>query len=154
MPSPRSSLSALRALSALLLYRILHPVLFLVIIIMVACYVLTVLLALSFSAWWWLLLILFVPITLVLAVLGFVLWFLIQQLLPRRLSSAERKYLNTFTEKLFGIAERARLPYPVLIVLIGKDVIRGRESRFLSRLIGDSKALTRELGEIQAMFED
>jgi hypothetical protein len=153
MPSPLASLNTLRALGALFLYRALHPVLFMIVIVMVALYVSTALLALSFSSWWWLLLIVLVPITIVLTLLGYVMWFLLQRLLPRKLSSDERYRLNAFTGKLLSIAERARLPYPVLVVLVGKDVIRGKESRFLSSVIGDSKALTKEFGEIREMFE-
>lgn len=154
MPDPRASLHALRALSALFLYKILYPALFMIVIVMVALYVLTVLLTLTFSSWWLLLLVILIPLTIVFLVTGFILWFLLQKLLPRRLSKHERQQINRFTDKLFTIAERARLPYPVLLFLVGKDVIRGKESRFLSELIGDSRGLMKEFEEIQGLFRD
>lgn len=152
MPDPRASLHALRALSALFMYKILHPVLFMTVIVMAALYVLTILLALTFSSWWLLILAILIPLTIIFAVVGFILRFLLQKLLPRKLSPHERKQINDFTGKLFGIAERARLPYPVLLFLVGKDVLRGKESRFLSEMIGDSKGLMKEFEEIQRLF--
>lgn len=152
MPDPRASLNALRALSALFLYKILHPVLFMTVIVMAALYVLTILLALTFSSWWLLMLAVLIPLTIIFAAVGCISWFLLRKLLPRKLSAHERKQINNFTNKLFGIAERARLPYPVLLFLVGKDVIRGKESRFLSEMIGDSKGLMKEFEEIQGLF--
>lgn len=152
MVSLRRTTSALRALSALFLYRALQPVLVMSVILLVAAYVTMILLALSFSGWWWLLLILLLPLALVFVVLCYLMWFTIQKLMPRKLAPAEREQLQDFIEKLFSIADRGTLPYPVLLFLVAKDVIRGRESRFLSTLIGDSKALTHEFGEIQDLF--
>lgn len=152
MPSPRASLDALRALSALFLLRVLRPALFMITVLMVAGYVLTIMLTLSFSSWWLLLLFILIPLTLIFLVVGAVLWFLLQRILPRKLSSEERSRLNGFTERLFAIAEKTKTPYPILLFLVAKDVVRGKESAFLRGLIGDSKALMKEFSDIQALF--
>lgn len=152
MVSLRRSTSALRALSALFLYRALQPVLIMSVILLAAAFVTMILLALSFSNWWWLLLILLLPLTLVFVILCYLMWSMIQKLMPRKLTPNEREQLQNFIGKLFGIADRGSLPYPVLLFLVGKDVIRGRESRFINTLIGNSKALTHEFSDIQELF--
>ncbi len=152
MPDPRASLDAFRALSALFLLRILQPALVMSVIILIALYTLTILLALTFSTWWLLALFVLVPLTVFLLVAGYVLWYLLHKLLPRKLTSRERTKLHKFTETLWSVAEQVRLPYPVLLFLVAKDVLRGKESKFLRRLIGDSRDLMKEFGEIQAFF--
>lgn len=152
MSSPRASLDALRALSALFLLRVLRPALFMVAVLMIAGYTLTIMLTLSFSSWWLLLLFVLIPLTLMFLVLGTVVWFLLQRILPRKLSSQERSRLNGFTEQLFAIAEKTKTPYPILLFLVAKDVVRGKESSFLRGLIGDSRTLMKDFGDIQALF--
>lgn len=152
MVSLRRSMSALRALSALFLHRALQPVLVMSVILLVAAFVTMILLALSFSGWWWLLLIVLLPLTFIFVVLCYLMWFTIQRLMPRRLTHEEQAQLHDFIEKLFGIADRSSLPYPVILFLVGKDVIRGRECDFLNTLIGDSKTLTQEFSDIQDLF--
>lgn len=153
MPSPRASFDTLRALSALFFLRVLHPALIMTGIALIALYTLTVLLALSFSNWWLLTLFILIPMTIVALIAGYILWRLLHTLLPRKLSARERSKLNTFTDKLWGVAEQARLPYPVLLFLMAKDVLRGKESKFLRKIIGDSRDLMKEFGEIQKLFE-
>ena len=152
MPDPRASLNAFRALSALFFYKIVYPAAIMILIVMVALYVLTILLTITFSNWWLLLLIILVPLTVFLLAAAYILWYLLKKLLPRRLSDHELVKLSRFTDKLFGVAEQARLPYPVLLFLVAKDVLRGKESKFLRKIIGDSRELMREFGEIQEMF--
>lgn len=152
MPSPKASFAALRALSALFLLRVLQPVLIMLAILTVAGYALMIMLTLSFSSWWLLLLILFIPLTLVFLVSGGILWLLLQRLLPRKLTASERSRLNAFTGQLFSLAERTKTPYPILLFLVAKDVLRGRESSFLRGMIGDSKTLMKEFDDIQALF--
>lgn len=152
MPDPRPSISALRALGALFLFKILHPALVMIAIILVALYTSTLLLTLTFSSWWLLTLIVLVPITVIILIGGYIIWYLLYKLLPRKLTSEERAKLHDFTDKLWGVAEQVRLPYPVLLFLVAKDVLRGKESRFLSKLIGDSRDLMSEFDEIQGMF--
>lgn len=152
MRSVAGSVGALRALSALFLLRALRPVSVIAAVLLVAAYALTIMLSLSFSGWWLLLLIGLVPVTVVVAVISVVLFFLLRRLLPRKLSSPERVRLHAFTDKLFSIAEKTRTPYPILLFLVAKDVLRGRESSFLTGMIGDSRTLVREFSDIQALF--
>jgi len=154
MAELKASITAMRALSALLLQRFLYPILIMIIILTVAAYVGVALLSLSFSAWWWLLLIILVPTSLLFFALGYVAWFLIQQLVPRKLNSSERKRLKSYIDKLFDLAERTRTPYPVLLFLIAKDVIQGKSSNFVGNLIGDSHDALREFNDIQKMFRE
>lgn len=153
MPDPRASLDAFRALSALFLLRILHPTIVMIGIVLAALYTLTIFLTLSFSNWWLLTFVILIPLTAVILIGGYILLHLLHKLLPRKLSPAERAKLQKFTETLWGVAEQARLPYPVLLFLVAKDVLRGKESKFLRKLVGDSRGLMKEFGEIQSLFQ-
>ena len=147
-----ASFNALRAVSALVLARALRPVAIMVAILLFAGYALMIMLSLSFSSWWLLLLVLLIPITLVVLVVGLLLRFITQQILPRELTRDEHGRLQGFADKIFGIAEKTKTPYPVILFLIAKDVVRGRESSFIKGLIGDSRSLMKEFSEIQRWF--
>lgn len=154
MPNSRSSLRTLRAISTLFLSRILKPVAFMTVIVLGSAYVLTILLSVAFSSWWLLLLVILVPLTVIAVVGTVVLRFILRQLLPRRLSPDEKGRINAFLDKLERVAENAKLPYPVLVFLVAKDVIRKKESKFLAEMIGDTKGMMTELGEIERLFRD
>ena len=145
-------MNVMRILSALLLKRLLKPVLVIVAIVGAALYVITALLALSFSSWWWLLLLILIPVTIFLLLLALVLRFLLNKLIPQKLSKSERNKVSGFIDTLFSLAERSKTPYPVLLFLIAKDVVRGKESSFLRDLIGDSKKVTGEFEEIRTLL--
>lgn len=152
MADVAASIRAIRALGALFLIRALRPIAILVVILLAAAYILVIMLSLSFGSWWLLSLLLLVPVTSALALVAFGLWYFTQRILPRKLTKQEREQLNGFTDKLFGVAEKTRTPYPIILVLIAKDVLRGRESSFLSSMIGDSRSLLKEFSSIQRMF--
>jgi purine-cytosine permease-like protein len=154
MQNNRSSLRTLRAISALFLAKLLKPIVFLACIILGAAYVLTILLSLAFSNWWMLALIILIPLTLVLLAGYLLLRFFIQKLLPRKLSTGEQTKIHGFLDTLLSTAERAKLPYPVIVFLVAKDVIRGKESKFLGKMVGDTKGLMTELGEIERLFRE
>ena len=151
---PSASLRAFRAVSAIILKKLLHPLQFMAVILLVAGYALTVFLSMSFSAWWWLLLIILVPLTIVFLIAKLISVYLLRIVTPRRLSDAEQGKITAFADKLFSVAERTQTPYPVMLFLIGRDVVRRRESEFLRNLVGDSKSLMTEFGEIQELFRE
>ena len=148
----QSSILALRALGAVVLRRILRPALILIVLVLTLCFAATLVLASLVSLWWLLLLIIFVPVSFVVGIVFLLLWQATNRLIPRALSRQEHRQLWAFCTKILVVAERAKLPYPVLVVLIGKDILRRRESVFLEEVIGDSKSLTTEFGEIRKMF--
>lgn len=148
----QSSILALRALGAVVLRRILRPAMIVIILVLTLCFAATLLLASLVSLWWLLLLVVLVPASFVVGVIFLLLWQATNRLIPRALSRQEHRQLWAFCTKVLDVAERAKLPYPVLVVLIGKDILRRRESVFLEEVIGDSKSLTAEFGEIRKMF--
>ncbi len=145
-------MNVMRILSALLLKRLLKPVLVIMAIVGLALYALTVFLALSFSSWWLLSLVVLVPVTVFLLLIASLLWYLLGKLAPKKLSKFEQQKVNSFIDTLFSLAERSKTPYPILLFLIAKDVIRGKESSFLRGLIGDSKKVTGEFEEIRKLL--
>lgn len=152
MPKPKTAITALRAVSALVLKRLLHPMMLMTIIVLGGAYVLMILLVLSFSIWWLLLLIILIPLTLIFGILGYILWYLLQRLMPKEVEKDDREKLGSFTDKVFTLVEKTKTPYPVTLFLIGKDVIRGKESAYIGGLIGDSNDLIKKFEEIQEVF--
>ncbi len=148
----QSSILALRALGAVVLRRILRPAMIVIVLVLTLCFAATLLLASLVSLWWLLLLVILVPASFVVGIVFLLLWQATNRLIPRALSRQEHRQLWAFCTKVLSVAERAKLPYPVLVVLIGKDILRRRESVFLEEVIGDSKSLTTEFGEIRKMF--
>ena len=153
MPRLNASLGAMRAISVATATLIVRPALIMIGIIVVAFYCLTAFLALSFSAWWWLMLVVLVPLTLVILGIGLLMLFLLRRLTPRGLRAADQAKVDGFAQKLLGVVERSRYSYPVILFLIAKDIVRKKESSFLRNMIGDSRSLTREFGEICRLFE-
>src|SRR5690349_11901542 len=94
------SISALRAISAIILKRLLHPLEFMAIILLVAAWVFTILLSVAFSPWWLLLLIVILPLTLIVIVAKVISMQLIQVVLPRPLTDKERSQVLAFSDKL------------------------------------------------------
>ncbi len=146
------SIYALRALGAVVLRDILRPILYVLIAFFSVAYLLTLVLSSLVSLWWLLTLIVLVPASFLSGVLFLLLWQATSRLIPRSLSRKEQRKVREFCRKIIRIVERAKLPYPVLVMLIGKDILRGRESTFLEEIIGDSRALTREFNEIREML--
>ena len=143
---------ALRAVTGVYFRRLLGIVVIIGGTAMILVYALLFWLGTSVSPLWWFFLIILIPITGVLAGIGGGLWYASGKLLPRRLTKTERQAVTTFGSKLFGIVERGRMPYPVLLIMVGKDVLRRRESTFLKQFISDSRTLKDDFSRIRDMF--
>lgn len=140
---------AIRAITAVFVRRILKWILVVGIGIIVISFVLTAYLASVFSVWWWLLLIVIWPPTVIVLIIAGLMWLITSRLLPRKFNRQEQRRITNFTDKLFGVAETPRTPYPLLLVLVGKDIVRGRQSQFITETIQNSKSLRTEYEEIR-----
>lgn len=143
---------AIRAITAVFVRRILKWVFIAGAGIVIISFVITAYLASAFSVWWWLLLVIIWPPTIIAIIIAGLLWLITSRLLPRNLDRQERRQIGNFTDKLFGVAETARTPYPLLLLLVGKDLIRGRQSRFITNAIDDSKSLQGDYENIRTKF--
>lgn len=147
------TISAIRAITAVLFQRIFAPVMWVGGGVVVALYILAVYLSLSVHPLWWLLFVALIPLTIVLAALAATLWFLSNRLLPRPLLRGERQQLLGFADKIIRIAEVRATPLPVLVFLVAKDIVRGRRSSYVEEIIDDSKSLKDEMIAARALFE-
>lgn len=145
-------LDTLRAITAVTLRRILTPVIWIAGIVLFVLYGGVILLVTQISGWWALLLLIVIPLTLLILVIGGGLWFASGKLLPNRYKGEHKKDIIAFTDKILRLVENSKTPYPVHLLLIGKDVIRGRESSHLRELIDDSKTLKRDFEELRKKF--
>jgi hypothetical protein len=114
---------------------------------------LTVFLATQVSIWWWLTLIVFLPLIFILTMIAGVLWIISSRLLPRKLSRHETIRVRHFTDTLFGLMETAHTPYPLLLVIIAKDILRGKPNALLKETIMSSHTLKSGYGEINKMLD-
>ncbi len=145
-------ISAARAVTAIFFQGLLKFALLLATSILIVLIILTAVLATQISNWWWLLLIFFVPVYLIAIGLGFGLYALSNRLLPRKLTKEERSRISDFTSKVSGLVETAKTPYPLVAVLVAKDVLRGKRSRFLEENILSSQSIKSDYAEIQKLF--
>ena len=147
-----STVAALRAISAVFLRRILRFVFIVVGLVLVLLYGTVTYFAIEYSLWALLILAILLPITLVVLVLSLLLWSVTSQIVPRQLTKQEGKQILEFTDKISGVIERGKTPYPIAAILIIKDVIRKRDSKFLQNLITDSKSLRGDFSAIKKLF--
>lgn len=148
-----STVSALRAISAITMRRILVPILWIAGGVLTVLYIGTIYLFTEIDPWWALLLIVLIPITIIITLLGIGLWFVSGKLLPRNYDAKHKKSITSFTDKILGLVENSKTPYPIHLFLIGKDIIRGKESRHLKGMIDDSSSLKRDFDAIKRSFE-
>lgn len=143
---------ALRVITTTFVRRLLRIVGGTVLAILALLWIITIYLSAYVHPAWWLVLIIIVPATIVsLAVLA-VLWVVSGKLLPERLTRQQIRQINQFTTKLLGTVESVRLPYPLLLVMIGKDIMRGRPSSFVNETIDATRALKGEYDDIRRML--
>ena len=146
------TIQALRAVTGVYYRRILYPVVGIGAIIILALYALVVWLATTVSPILWLLLIILIPLTIVAGAITAGLFVASRAIMPRNLTRAERQTITGFGNSLFGLLERGRVPYPLVLVMIGKDVLRRRESTFLKEVINDTSSLKSDFSRIRDMF--
>ncbi|MEO5690754.1 MAG: hypothetical protein ABIQ64_01055 [Candidatus Saccharimonadales bacterium] len=146
-------ISAARAVTAIFFQRLLKFVLLVASGIMAVLIALTAVLAVQLSNWWWLLLVIIVPIYLIAIGLGIGLYALSNRLMPRKLTSDERTRITDFTSKVSGLVETAKTPYPLVAVLVAKDVLRGKRSRFLEENVLSSRSIKSDFQDIQELFK-
>lgn len=101
------------------------------------------------SSWWFALLIILLPIAVITAAIASLLWAISGRILPSHLTKVDEKQLISFSDKVLGVVENLRIPYPILLLLIAKDVLRGKQSKFLTNIIEDSKQLKADLSALQ-----
>ena len=148
-----TSLLALRAITAVTFRRLLKWVSIVAAIILAAVWAGMLVLVIFINPWWWLMTVILVPATLVLTLLATLLFALTKRLVPRKLSKEESAKVHHFTSTLLGLAEVRATPWPVLAFLIGKDIIRGRQSTFIESTISDAKGLRGQFDAIRSMFK-
>ena len=147
-----STILALRAVTGVYFRRLLIIATSIAVVVLAILYIAINYLAMNLSPWWWLFMIVLVPVTVLAIIVGSGLWFASRRLLPRRMNRHERQMVMTFGSKLFGVIERGRLPYPLLLGLVAKDVLRGRESSLVRDTISDSRSLKDDFRVIQKFF--
>lgn len=144
--------SAVRAITGIYFRRLLTLIILAGSVLFIAAYLLLFYLASSLSPAWWFFLVFLVPATLVGVAVLAGLWLASGKLLPRHLDASERRQVRQFGNKVFGLVETARTPYPLALGIIAKDVMRGRDSSFLKKIIANSSTLRADFDAIRKLF--
>jgi len=142
----------IRAVGAVFLQRTIKKYSLIGLVILVILYTGVTLLAFQLSQWFLLLLTILIPLTLIGLVALIIIGFIAKKVMPRPLKKSERKQIIAVSDKISGIIETARTPYPIALFLIAKDVLRRRESEFLYRLTNDSKTINRDIQNLTKLF--
>ena len=149
----QAATKALRAITYVIFRRLFLPIFLVVIGILAVLWATVLVLGFSVDMSWFWVFILLVPLTFVAATVLIVLWLLSSRLAPRRLNKQERRGMAVFTDKILRLAETRATPWPIMAALIAKDIIRGRRSAYIERLIDDTRSLKGDFVEIKRLFE-
>ena len=149
----KASIQALRALTAVIFQRLFTPIMWVVGACIVACLLVTIYLGGWVHPLWWLLLVIVTPVTLIIVAVAAAIWYLSTRLIPRPLSSSERRQLNDAADKVLRVAEVRATPLPWMFIMIAKDVIRGKNSSYLETVVSDTTSLKQTFLDIRALFE-
>ena len=145
-------ISAARAVTAVFFQNLLGIGFWIATGILALLLAITAVLAVQISGWWWLLLIIFLPVYGLAIGIGLGLYALSNRVLPRKLTKDERSTVSSFTSNISGLIETAKTPYPIVIFLVAKDVIRGKRSRFLDENVLSSQSIKKDYAKIQRLF--
>ena len=148
-----SILSAIRAIGAEQLRRLIR----LVVIVVVCCVIIFIIviawLSHSYSEWWLVFALPLVIIVGIIALILAVLWAITTLISPRVLSKNERQQIRRFTDQLYVAAARAQLSRSAMAFLIIKDALRGKRlDDRIGKVIDEGKGLKRAFEDIQRMF--
>lgn len=149
----KTQLLVLRAIASEFALSIIKPVALVIAIILLIVVALAWFLAVQVSVWWWLLALPFGVIGSIIGAILLLAWLLILTIRPN-LTKQQRHEVQRFIEKVSGLNEAVRTPYPLLAARIGLDLIIHRDGRYVRELISDSKSLKSEYQSIQKYFDD
>ncbi len=148
-----ASISALRALTAIIFQRMLKPAIWIVLFVFFLLYAAVFYTSFSVSAWWFIALIGLVPLTIVVLSVLLALWHLSQRLMPRPLLPSESATLLEVVDKVQRLLEARATPIPIIMLIVAKDVARGKGSAYIENLVNDTKGLRGDFTRIKEMFE-
>ncbi len=143
---------ALRAITATVFQRVYRPVVWVIGGILFVLVVVTTILGITVNAWWFMLYIALLPLTLIAVLAAVVLWLLSQKLQPRVITRAERQTIHAFSDKVLRVAEVRSTPWPIMALLVAKDIARGKKSSYIENIINDSSSLKQDFVAIRNLF--
>lgn len=143
---------ALRAITSTFFRRIFVPVAWFLIILAILIWVGVIYLATDVHGAWWLAMLFVIPGTLILGLLLVVVNLLSKRLNPSGMTKENSKQVKAFVDKFSGLAEVRATPLPITAFLIGKDILRGKKSKFIENTISDTSSLKGDFESIKKIF--
>ena len=149
----KPTVQAARAITGTTFQRIFKPVAWLITAVLAIVYTLIIIASIKISLWWLVFLIILVPFTLIALVLGWLLWQIASRITPRKLNKTEKFQINQFVDSLLGIWEIKSTPMPIVAFMIGKDLLRRRNSTYIDSIVNNSQSLKTNFSQIAKLFE-
>lgn len=141
----QTKIMVFRALSFMVMKRILGMVTIVGLVFFGVAFLLTWLLAATVSQWWWLLLIVWVPLFIIALCVRLVVGYLAVKVLYKApITNEQKTVLNAFVDKLQKLLEVRGLGWPAFALLNIKDLVLYRELRSTKELITDTKSLKQD----------
>lgn len=147
------SLSAVRAISAVVATRIIRLAGWVLLGIASLACIAIVLLGIYVNPWWYLLFVLFVPLGLIGLVVFLVARFLVRRMYPAKLSKAHKQQILSFSNNVVMFARSHAMPLPMLGTMLVKDVVTHRNLDSLQELFSESSSLYKEYTDLVAKLE-
>lgn len=102
---------------------------------------------------WGLFFLVLVPLSVVSVIIYSLMLRLGKELLPRPLTKHEKLKVTRLGDRIFQTTETATTAWPYHLLLIGKDVLRGKESGYIKDVISNTTSLRDEFLNIRQLFK-
>ncbi len=149
----KASIQAVRAITGVYFQKLINTSAIVGTVILVVLWGLLIWLAATVDPLWGLFFIALLPATIIAVVIYNLMTALGRSVVPRKLSSSEKQAITDMGDKVFSVAEAAGTPWIINMFLIGKDVIRGRESRHIRHIISNTSTLKDDFLQVRRFFE-
>lgn len=150
----KTKIDVIRALSFVVVKRVLGVMTVIGIVGFGLAFALIWLLGSKLSPWWWLLLVAWVPLLVVaLSIRLGVGYLAVRFLYQEQLTKHQKQQLSTFADKLQRLVEARTLGWPAFALMNVKDLVFHREMRTTKSLITDSASLKKDFQELEKLFK-
>jgi hypothetical protein len=147
----KPNIVVIRAITVEFARQFIQPFVWIVLGIIVFLLLITGVLAFTVSQWWWLLAIPIIAIGLI----GATIWIIVRLIAKRispQLNTQQKVAVRQFIDKLRFVVETARTPYPIIVLIVIKDLITRKENGIIQEMATQSKTLRPDFEELRKLF--
>ncbi len=148
----KATIKAVRAITGVYFQRLITASAVVGGIFIIAIWALIIWLSTTVDALWGLFIFLLLPLTIASLVIYGLMMRLGGELIPRALSKDEMHKIGKLGDKVFHMTETKSTPWPYHLLIISKDVLRGKESSYIRDTLANTRSLKQDYLDIRQLF--